>query len=112
MNGDYAGIISRLRDDRLVSMLICKFLDSVEYGDCGKAIAERDWKTAFMAAHTLKGVALNLSFTDLAKATSDLTELLRPQTVNDPSEAEALYAVVTEKYNATISAIKEFKDAR
>lgn len=108
MHGNYADIMTRLNNETLISRLLVRFLDSVEYDDCGKAIAAQDWKLAFMAAHTLKGVALNLSFTDLASSSTALTEFLRSQKVDDPAKAEELYAAMTVDYNKVCSVIREF----
>ena len=46
------------------------------------ALACSDYETAFRAAHTLKGLALNMHFTNLANEVSDLTEFLRHREVN------------------------------
>ena len=47
-----------------------------------KALEQNDYETAFCAAHTLKGLALNMQFTALADEASALTELLRPREAN------------------------------
>ena len=47
------------------------------------AIQNNDRKTAFEAAHALKGIISNLALTPLAEPVSELTELLR-----DESEAD------------------------
>ncbi len=41
------------------------------------AIERGDREASFRAAHTLKGIALNMSFTQLAQAAGELTEALR-----------------------------------
>lgn len=108
MHGDYADIMKRLNNEALVSRLLVKFLDSVECADCGNAIKAKDMKHAFMAAHTIKGVALNLSLTELAKSASALTELLRPQQMIDESKTEELYSAMVADYNHVCAVIKEF----
>lgn len=47
-----------------------------------KALEQNDYETAFRAAHTLKGLSLNMQFTALAGEVSELTELLRPREAN------------------------------
>lgn len=111
MNGDWEGIKRRLGNETLIARLAVKFLSSKEYSAIGDALNEKDWNKAFMNAHTLKGVALNLGFNDLAAVTSDLTELLRPGKVDDPRAAERLYLLVANEYNKVVSAITAFKDS-
>ena len=111
MGGDWDGIKRRLGNEALIAKLSLKFLSAKEYTEIGTAIGERDWEKAFMNAHTLKGVALNLGYNDLAKATSSLTELLRPRTLDNPREADRLYLPVTSEYNKVINAINAYRES-
>ena len=111
MGGDWDGIKRRLGKENLIARLSLKFLSAKEYSEIGKAIGERDWDKAFLNAHTLKGVALNLGYNDLAKATSALTELLRPRKLENPREADRLYLSVTSEYNKIVNAINAYKDS-
>ena len=111
MGGDWDGIKRRLGNDALIAKLSIRFLSSPEYSEIGKAIEERNWEKAFLNAHTLKGVALNLGYNNLAKSVSALTELLRPKKVDNPRDAEMLYLSVTSDYNRVINAINAFKDS-
>lgn len=111
MGGDWDGIKRRLGNEALIAKLSLKFLSTKEYTEIGTAIGERDWEKAFMNAHTLKGVALNLGYNDLAKATSSLTELLRPRTLDNPREADRLYLSVTSEYNKVINAINAYRES-
>ena len=111
MGGDWDGIKRRLGNEDLIARLSIKFLSAKEHSEIGAAIGERDWEKAFLNAHTLKGVALNLGYNDLAKATSNLTELLRPRKVDNPREADRLYLSVTSEYNKVINAINAYKDS-
>ena len=47
------------------------------FSDLKTALSRRDTEAAFRAAHTLKGVAQNLGFSDLQRTASELTEALR-----------------------------------
>ena len=109
MGGDWEGIMRRLGNEELIAKLSLKFLSSKEYFDIVDAIRNHDWEKAFMCTHTLKGVALNLGYVELAKATSTLTELLRSRKVENPREAERLYLSVTREYNTVTNAINAFK---
>lgn len=56
---------------------LVKFKNDESYKQIKSAIEAGDCEAAFKAAHTLKGVAGNLSFKDLAKVASDITEEFR-----------------------------------
>ena len=111
MGGDWDGIKRRLGNDALIAKLSLKFLSSKEYSEIGDAINNRDWEKAFLNAHTLKGVALNLGYNELAKAASALTELLRPRKLDNPREAERLYLSITSEHNKVINAINVYKES-
>lgn len=73
------------------------------------AVRTQDAETAFRAAHTLKGVALNLGLTDLAEAAAAMTEALRGRTAL-PAETPALYKAVADAYvrfEAALGALEE-----
>ena len=58
------------------------------YALLGKALAENDLKSAFEAAHRIKGVVANLALTPILTPVSELTELLRHET---PGDYQGLY---------------------
>ena len=111
MGGDWDGIKRRLGNDALIAKLSLKFLSAKENSEIGDAINNRDWEKAFLNAHTLKGVALNLGYNELAKAASALTELLRPRKLDNPREAERLYLSITSEHNKVINAINVYKES-
>ena len=111
MGGDWDGIKRRLGNDALIAKLSLKFLSAKEYSEIGDAINNRDWEKAFLNAHTLKVVALNLGYNELAKAASALTELLRPRKLDNPREAERLYLSITSEHNKVINAINVYKES-
>ena len=77
IHGDYAEAKARLMNDRLVEKFVLKFPSDSSMQQLRDAIASGEHDVAFRAVHTLKGVAANLSFTELWKAASALTEQLR-----------------------------------
>ncbi len=109
MGGDFDGFLKRIGNEKYIEMLSVCYLDAKEYFDLGDAIEKSDWKTAFMAAHTLKGVALNLGFPALAETSSTLTELLRPQVGIDQEKARELYKAVTDKDKIVRKALETYK---
>ena len=106
MGGNYTEVCGRLPSQRLVEKFVRKFLDDQSYAEPTAAMAAGDHDVAFRAAHTLKGVAANLSFTKLRASASELTELLRAPADTIPPEAGPMLEAVTQDYEATIAAIR------
>ena len=67
-------------------------------------VIAKDVASAFCAAHTLKGICLNLGFDNLYKPSSELTELLRAGTLDG---SEELMKQVEDQYAVTINALHE-----
>ena len=83
MDGDYEKAVRLMgNDERIVKYLRIFKRDTNLFTLCN-AIDHHDFITAFNAAHTLKGVALNLTLTSLATSTKELTEMLR---IGKPNE--------------------------
>ena len=106
MNGSYEEAKSRLMMDSMIERFVFKFLDDSTMENLRKAIAQGDIAVSFREAHTLKGVAANLAFTELQKAASDLTEQLRP--LQSPADAE-LMAGVEKAYGIVVDAIHTYQ---
>ena len=77
IGGDFKDMMSRINNESLVLRFVKKFVDDQSFSDLKKSLEERDFKKAFVAVHTLKGLALNLSYTSLVEVSSKLTEYLR-----------------------------------
>lgn len=77
MGSDYESICERFGSELLVQKFALKFLKDTTYDRLCRAVDYRDWDMAFRLAHTLKGLAANLSFTYLEQAASVMTEDLR-----------------------------------
>ena len=106
LHGNYEDAKSRLMNDRLVEKFLLKFPADPTMDQLREAVKEEKIEESFRAAHTLKGVAANMAFTDLQKAASDLTEQLRDRTQTaDP----ALLQVVEENYKLVRDVIEEYK---
>ena len=96
LGGDYQDVLGRLRSEKLVSKFLLKFLDDGSY----------DLLVTFRAAHTIKGVGQNLSFTRLFTSASQLCEALRP---GGPPQSPDLFTQVKTDYEATLSAIRTYQ---
>lgn len=109
IGGDYEDVVRRLMGEKLVKKFLLKFLDDKSYDDLERTLNEGDYKEAFRAAHTLKGVCQNLSLTSLYQVSSQLTEELRNDDTAIPSNPNIpeYMSKVTEEYQKTINTIRE-----
>lgn len=99
---DYEGVLRRLSSEALVTRFAKKFLNDPSFSELTAGLEEKDGERAFRAAHTLKGVCLNLGFTGLYEGSSQLTELLRG---GNTEGCDELYASVKEAYASLIEAL-------
>lgn len=107
LGGDYEEAIGRLRSERLVQKFVLKFLNDGSYDLLNSSFEKEDWGEAFRAAHTIKGVAQNLSFTALYQSASALSEALRG---GFTPEAPALAARLDADYAKTVAAIRAYQE--
>ena len=103
MGADYDNVLSRLGSDAIVERFARKFLEEKTFDNLKEAMEKRDAEEAFRAAHTLKGICLNLGFDNLFTVSSELTEKLRPRTREG---SEELLQKVQEQYDITVQALK------
>lgn len=74
---NYKIVLRRLPRESMIEKYLHLFLEDKNFLCLTEAIADDDYEGAFKAAHTLKGISLNLELTPLAAAASDLSEYLR-----------------------------------
>lgn len=77
INGDYEEVKRRFLTDARIRRFALLFLRDSSMEDLRAAMREKDCGKAFQAAHTLKGVCLNLGFSGLYRPVCTITELLR-----------------------------------
>jgi len=106
MDASYDDVLSRLRSERMVQKFTLKFLDDPSYQLLVSSMEAENYEDAFRAAHTIKGVCQNLSFTHLTQSSSALTEALR---FGVSPDAPALLEQVKEDYQKTVAAIRELQ---
>lgn len=99
IGADFEDVLGRLGSESLIQRFALKFIDDGSYNELTEALAEK----AFRAAHTLKGICLNLGLKNLYTVSSDLTEKLRGRELDG---YEALYEKVSEQYKITVNALK------
>ena len=95
MNGDYENAKARLMNDRLIDKYLRKFLSDKTFQQLMDAVEVGDREAVFVAAHTLKGVAANMAFSELEQYSSQLTEQMRSRQ-QDPDPA--LVASIADSY--------------
>ncbi len=106
IGGDYQSVVGRLMNERIVQKFVFKFLDDSSYDHLIRAMEEKNYSEAFLAAHTMKGVCQNLSFNSLGDSSSRLTEALRG---GKSEEYQELLELVKGDYERTVLAIRELQ---
>ncbi|MDE5772538.1 MAG: Hpt domain-containing protein [Ruminococcus sp.] len=108
LGGSFEEVSKRLPKESMIMKFVLKFLNDKSFENLTTAIENHDYSTAFMAAHTLKGVCQNLSFTRLYESSHLITEALRGDE-HDESLISELVKKVTEDYKVTADAIKKLE---
>jgi len=104
LNSDINKTLSRLMNENLVLKYSKKFIEDGSFTLLKESIDKKDYESAFRAAHTLKGVCLNMGYKDLIESSIALTEHLRG---GNPLTDESLYKKVVEDYQKTIEVLKQ-----
>ena len=110
--GNYEDGKNRLRSDALIQRFTVKFLADTSYETLCTALKDNQYEEAFRAAHTIKGVAMNLAFSRLAASSEQLTELLRgcEEKEVDQEQCQKWFDQVTCDYQEVVSAVKQLVD--
>ena len=106
IGGSYDDAISLMRKEERIRKYLGMFLRDGSYQKLSEAMEADDMEAAFNAAHTLKGVCANLSFTRLFDHVSGLTEDLRHG--RDIAHAKEVWPTVTARYHETMEALERF----
>lgn len=86
IGSEYSAMLSRMRTEERVHKFLKLFEKDDSFSNLCQALGEQNYESAFRAAHTLKGLSLNLSFDALAVSSSALAECLR----NPPYDVAAI----------------------
>ena len=103
LGGNYDEARARLMSERIMQKFVLKFLNEGSYDLLMGALEAKDGDAAFRAAHTQKGVCLNLSFDRLLHSVEPLCEAVRH---GWSDEAPALAKAVAADYEQTVAAIR------
>ena len=92
-----------MQNEGLLMRLLRAFLQDANFAQLQEALAKGDVSSAFAAAHTLKGVAGNLSMKDLFARVSEVVECLRG---GDLAAAAGKIPAVEEAYRKVADALR------
>lgn len=103
VDSNYDNVLKRLGSEAMIKRFAVKFLDDPTFNDLKMALDAGNAEDAFRAAHTMKGICLNLGFDKLYEVSAALTEQLRGREI---AGSEAMYQQVVEQYDRLIAALK------
>ena len=103
--GNYDEGLRRLSSEVRIKKVLGMLSRDGSMQDLGAALEKKDYEGAFRAAHTLKGITMNLGITRLAEAVSELTETLRSRAENETIPRQ--FAAVEQLYLKTIEDISK-----
>ena len=107
MNGDYEDVKRRFLTDARIRRFALLFLGDSSMDDLRAAMRDKDCEKGFQAAHTLKGVCLNLGFTGLYVPVCRITEMLRE---GEYENAAVEMSAVETAIGATVKGLHELEN--
>lgn len=102
--GGYEEMFEKFHADVMITRFLTIFARDTSYNTLLEKMDAGDADGAFAAAHTLKGVVLNLCLNGLITPVCAITEALRAR---DMQGATALLPKVKEEYERTTAALKK-----
>ena len=102
VGGNYKDAIDRLMGEEMLRRFVARFPGDPSFSNLEQALRDGCREDAFRAAHTLKGLCLNLEFGKLHRSSHDLTEALRHEMADNAAE---LFEALKLDYALTIGAI-------
>ena len=106
VGGDISDVIERLEDIDIVESFVLGFEYDPSYSELMKSLDEGDIKSAFRAAHTLKGICYNFGFKRLGDHAVIVCDKLREGIPPD----EVLLQQLASEYNRVICAIQSLRN--
>ena len=104
VGGNYEETLKRLMGEAVLRRFTAKFPNDQSFAALKQAVADGDREAAFRAAHTIKGLCLNLGFGKLLASSEALTEALRSEM---PDNVNELFEKVSEDYALTMDAVEK-----
>ena len=104
MGSDYEGVLGRMGSEAMIERFALKFLQDPSFNNLKENLEKQDGEEAFRAAHTLKGICLNLGFAQLTEDVVNITEILRSGKLEGTDE---LFSKIQTTYENTVATIKK-----
>ncbi len=105
MGASYDEVFGRLRTDERIAKFLRRVADDKSMELLESSIATGNAEEAFRAAHTIKGICMNLALTKMSASASAATEALRGKSTVEAGVAP-LIAALKADYDNTIRCIK------
>ena len=106
IKGDYEEVKRRFLTDARIRRFALLFLRDSSMEELRAAMKDQNCEKAFQAAHTLKGVCLNLGFSGLYEPVNRITEMLRS---GDFESAIVEIKEVEDRYADTMRGLRELE---
>ncbi len=110
---NYNEVLGRLRVESRIIKYVTKFPADESFKLLRRALIDKNYQEAFRAAHTMKGICLNLGFMKLYNISSDITEKLRnfddAEKIEADSSIRTLMTDASERYDKIIQGINAIK---
>ena len=106
LGGDYADVMHRFTDEARVARFLAMFLKDKSYALLGRSLRKKDYQAAFQAAHTMKGICINLSLTSLWNACDTLADNLCDG--HPDQDTAGFLDAVKKQYLQTTSVIRRY----
>ena len=103
LGGDVTSDIYQSLSEKMLLKFLKRLTEDEQMQILEQAVLAKDRDNAYAAAHTLKGVALNLAISRLANPLCGLTDALR---AGFPQNADALFQEVKTEFEYTVKVIK------
>ncbi len=104
MGADYEDVMRRLATEERVIKFLTRVPGDGSYDALRAALERKDYAEAFRAAHTIKGICLNLGLTTLLRSSSALADNLRQGAADE--DTPALFQALERDYEAAMAAIR------
>lgn len=104
---DYdAGVRRFMGDEPLYEEMLIAFLADECAANAESALKKQDYKALFEQVHALKGVAGNLDMTELYRAASELTNVLRKEELPGSDAIAAMCETMLAAYRRVMAGIQ------
>lgn len=100
--GGYEEMFKKFGSDVMITKFLSIFKRDKSYDTLVEKLADDDTEGSFHAAHTLKGVVLNLNMLGLKDPVCNIVEALR---AGDMDTARSMFPAVQEAYSTAVDAL-------